>query len=74
MFTIHVLDRTGKFIRISIVERGHRNEVKRSTLRTVVTAADRADAAGAAELIVKIGVRTSWGCPLIFVLRLRARE
>ena len=66
VFTIHVLNRAGKFIWFNLAERGHRNEVERSSLRTVVTAADRADAAGATELKVTVGARTSWGRPFIF--------
>jgi len=74
VFTIHVVNRAGKFIRINIIERGHRNEVERSSLRTVVTTADRADAAGATEFKVKVSAGMSWGRPFIFSLRLGALE
>ena len=70
VFTIHVFNRAGEFIWINIVERGHRNEVEPPSLRTVVTAADRANAAGATELKVKVGARMSWRRPFIFGLHL----
>jgi len=74
IFTVHVFDPSRKLIDVDVVKRRDWNEVERSAFGPVFTPSRRADAALTTELVVKVGAGMSWGRPVIFGLRVGARN